>query len=81
MGNGCIQECESENHSVVSDSLQPHGLYSMWNSPGQNIQVGAFPFYRGYSQPRNRTRSPAVQADSLLAEPPRECPGSIQDLY
>ena len=27
----------SESHSVVSDSLQPHGLYSAWNSPGQNI--------------------------------------------
>ena len=24
---------ESESHSVVSDSLQPHGLYSPWNSP------------------------------------------------
>ena len=22
---------ESESHSVVSDSLQPHGLYSPWN--------------------------------------------------
>ena len=25
-----------ESHSVVSDSLQPHELYSPWNSPGQN---------------------------------------------
>ena len=24
---------------VVSDSLQPHGLYSPWNSPGQNTGV------------------------------------------
>ena len=23
---------ESESHSVVSDSLRPHGLYSPWNS-------------------------------------------------
>ena len=22
---------ESESHSVVSDSLRPHGLYSLWN--------------------------------------------------
>ena len=29
----------SESHSVVSDSLQPHGLYSPWNSPGQNTGV------------------------------------------
>ena len=25
-----------ESHSVVYDSLQPHGRYSPWNSPGQN---------------------------------------------
>ena len=31
--------CESESHSVVSDSLRPHGLYSPWNSPGQNTGV------------------------------------------
>ena len=31
---------ESEGHSAVSDSLQPHGLYSPWNSPGQNTGVG-----------------------------------------
>jgi len=24
----------------VSDSVQPHGLYSPWNSPGQNTGVG-----------------------------------------
>ena len=32
---------ESESHSVVSNSLQPHGLYNPWNSPGQNIGVGS----------------------------------------
>ena len=31
------------SHSVVSDSLWPHGLYSPWNSPGQNTGV-PFPF-------------------------------------
>ena len=30
---------ESESHSVMSDSLWPHGLYSPWNSPGQNTGV------------------------------------------
>ena len=30
----------SESHSVMSDSLQPQGLYSSWNSPSQNIGVG-----------------------------------------
>ena len=27
----------------MSDSLQPHGLYGPWNSPGQNTGVGIFP--------------------------------------
>ena len=31
-----------ESRSVVSDSLWPHGLYSPWNSPGQNTEVGSF---------------------------------------
>ena len=34
-------ESESESHAVVSNSLQPHGLYSPWNSPGQNTGVGS----------------------------------------
>ena len=32
-------ESESESHSVMSDSLRPQGLYSPWNSPGQNTAV------------------------------------------
>ena len=44
---------ESETRSVVSNFLQPHGLYSPWNSPGQNTGVLAFPFW-GSSQPRDR---------------------------
>ena len=87
---------EGKSHSAVSDSLQPHRLYSPWYSPGQNTGVGshslfqkifptqglnpglphcrqilyllshkgsprilewvAYPFSRGFSQPRNRTR-------------------------
>ena len=38
---------ESESHSVVSNSLQPHGLYSPWNSPGQNIEVGSVSLLQG----------------------------------
>ena len=33
--------------SVVSDSLLPHGLYSPWNSPGQNTGVGIFSLLQG----------------------------------
>ena len=38
---GLYSESENENQSVVSDSLWPHGLYSLWNSPGQNTGVGS----------------------------------------
>jgi len=38
---------QSESHSVVSDSFQPHGLYSLWNSPGQNIGVGSLSLLQG----------------------------------
>ena len=31
----------SESCSVLSDCLQTHGLYSPWNSPGQNTVVGS----------------------------------------
>ena len=35
------RESESESCSVVSDSKRPRGLYSPWNSPGQNTGVGS----------------------------------------
>ena len=34
---------------VVSNSLQPHGLYSPWNSPGQNTGVGSLALLQGIS--------------------------------
>ena len=37
----------SEGCSVVSDSLQSHGLYSPWNSPGQNTRVGSLSLLQG----------------------------------
>ena len=37
----------SENCSVVSDSLRPHGLYGPWNSPGQNTGMGSLSFLQG----------------------------------
>ena len=59
-------ESQSESRSVVSDSLQPHGLYSPWNSPGQNTGVGSLSLL---PNPGIKPRSPALQADSLPAEP------------
>ena len=36
-----------ESRSVMSDSLWPHGLYSPWNSPGQNTGVGSLSLLQG----------------------------------
>ena len=42
------QKCfESESGSVVSNSLWPHGLYSPWNSPGQNTGVASLSLPQG----------------------------------
>ena len=42
-----LKESESESCSVVSNSLQPHGLYSPWDSPGQNTGVGSLSLLQG----------------------------------
>ena len=58
----------------MSDSLQPHGR----SLPGPSIlgifqarvlEWVAISFSRGSSQPRDRTWSPALQADALPSEP------------
>ena len=41
---------------IVSDSLQTHGLYSPWNSSGQNTEVGSLSLFQGSSQPRDQTQ-------------------------
>ena len=42
-----FREVKSESRSVASDSLRPHGLYSPWNSPGQNTGVGSCSLLQG----------------------------------
>ena len=37
----------SKGHSVISDSLRPHGLYSPGNSLGQNTGVGTLSLLQG----------------------------------
>ena len=48
--------------------LWSHGLYSPWNSPGQ-ILKWSLSLLQGSSNPGSEPRSPALQADSLPAEP------------
>ena len=47
---------KNESSSVMSESLRSHGLYSPWNSPGQNSGVGSVPFSRESSQHRDQTQ-------------------------
>ena len=74
---GDWSKTESECHSVESNSWQPHGLYSPWNSPGQNTGVGSCSLLQG-DLPKSgiKPRSPTLQADSLPAEPPGNSTGA-----
>ena len=55
----------------MSDSLQPHELYSPWNSLGQNTGVGSLSLLQGiFPTQEIEPRSPVLQADSLPSEPP-----------
>ena len=42
-----LLESESQSLLVVSDSLPAQGLYSPWNSPGQNTGVGSLSLLQG----------------------------------
>ena len=47
-----------------------HRLYSPWNSPGQNTGVGTpFPLRLIFPTQGSNSGSPALQVDSLPAEP------------
>ena len=35
-----LHHLRHQGNTVVFDSLQPHGLYSPWNAPGQYTGVG-----------------------------------------
>ena len=66
----------SESCSIGSDFLRPHGLYSPWNSLGQNMGVGSLSILQGIfpSQALNlggfftsRWIAGGLQVDSLPA--------------
>ena len=48
---GCVCVCMKEKVKVMYDSLQPHGLYSPWNSAGQNTGVGSHSLGGGHDNP------------------------------
>ena len=53
---------ESGSRSIMSDSLLPNGLYSPWNSPGQNTRVGSLsPSPGDLPNPGTEPRSPSLR--------------------
>ena len=52
--------------------FNPWTIYSPWNSPGQKTGVGSLSLLQGMGLLNQgiKPRSPALQADSLPAEPP-----------
>ena len=57
---GCFLQSlksESESHSDMSDFLPPHGLYTVHEIlQARILEWVAFPFSRGFSQPRDQTQ-------------------------
>ena len=69
----CVCVC---TRLVVSDSLQPQGLYPArllcpWNSPGKDIGVGCHALLQGiFPTQGSEPEYPTLQVDPLLSEPP-----------
>ena len=64
-----LKRHESESHSVLSNFLRPHGL--VHGIPqARTLEWEPFPSPGDLPNPGIKPRSPALQADSLPAEPP-----------
>ena len=66
---------ESKSHSVVSDSLRSHGLYSLWILQSRILEWVAIPFSRGSSQPRDRTQFSHIAGRFFTSWATREAQG------
>ena len=60
LNHNIIYMKKSESHSFVSDSLRPHGLYSLWNSPTRILEWEVIPFSRGSSQLKDQIQVPHI---------------------
>ena len=59
-------DCVCVSHSVISDSLRPHGLWLSrilcpWNSPGKNTGVGCYSLLQGIVQTQGLNPSLLLQ--------------------
>ena len=62
----------NERCSVVSDSLQPHELYSPWNSLAQNIGIGSLSLLQQSSQTRDWTQVSHIAGGAFTSWATRE---------
>ena len=58
-----------ESYSVMSKNLQPHGLYSPWNYPGQNTGMGSLSFLQVIFPTRGWTQLSLIVCRFFTAEP------------
>ena len=64
----CVFVCV--NCSVVSDSLRPHGLQSLWNSPGHNLGVDNHSLLQGIFPTQGLNQVACIAGRLLPGEPP-----------
>ena len=76
------------SHSVVSDSLQPHGLHGARQAPlsmeilqERILEWVAIPFPRDLPDAGIKPGCPALQADSLPPEPEGEKHANLFEFY
>ena len=62
-----LLKVKNESDSVMSDSLQPQGLFSPWNSLGQNTGVGRHSLLQGIFPTQGSTQVSHSAADSFPA--------------
>ena len=65
VAQSCLILCDPMDHSSPGSSV--HGLLQ-----ARILEGTAIPFSRGFPDPGIEPGSPALQADSLLSEPPRK---------
>ena len=69
-----------QSPSAVSNYLQPHGLYSPWNSPGQNTRVGSRSLLQGIF-PTQGSNSGLPRCRQILYQQSQQRSPRIRECY
>ena len=75
------EESESDSLSVLSNSLRPRGLYSPWNSPGQNTGVGSRSVLQGIFSTQGSNRGLLHCRQILYQLSHREIPPTLSFVF